>query len=188
MRYILNNSGYVEEISFTHGIECNNKICIEYTGSVPEGYENLAEWSELANINAYKVVDGELIYDSAEDTRLQDLWDNQKKVNEESLEVYSTEEKIIGTWVDGKPLYRKSVYVVVPNDTPHGITNAVFVSIRGFYKSNTSSNTFPIPSARVAYPQYQCGIYVDGTTIKFDHGEGTFGTGYITLEYTKTTD
>lgn len=81
MRYILNDSGYIEEISFTHGIVCNNKTCIEYTGSVPEGYESLAEWSDNANINAYKIVDENLVYDSTEDTRLQNLWASQQKTN-----------------------------------------------------------------------------------------------------------
>lgn len=78
MRYILNDSGFIETISFDYQVECNNKSCTEYTGSVPTGYESLAEWSELANINAYKIVNGNLTYDSNEDTRLQNLWASQQ--------------------------------------------------------------------------------------------------------------
>lgn len=78
MRYILNDEGYIETVSFTYEVECNNKTCTEYTGSVPTGYETLAEWSENANINAYKIVDGELTYDSDKDTELQALWESQK--------------------------------------------------------------------------------------------------------------
>lgn len=78
MRYILNDLGYIETISFSCEIECNGKTCTEYTGAIPTGYETLAEWSENANINAYKIVDGNLTYDSNEDTRLQNLWANQQ--------------------------------------------------------------------------------------------------------------
>ena len=85
MRYILNDEGYIETISFNYQIECNNKTCTEYTGSVPTGYESLAEWNELANINAYKVVNGELTYDSDKDTELQSLWATQKAENNISI-------------------------------------------------------------------------------------------------------
>lgn len=108
MRYILNDSGYIEAISFNNAMTCNNKSCTEYTGSVPTGYESLEEWNENANINAYKIVDGNLTYDSAEDTRLQALWESQLNANSVTTK-YSTEEQIIGTWIDGKPLYRKVI-------------------------------------------------------------------------------
>ena len=77
MRYILNDSGYIETVSFVYQVECNNKSCTEYTGSIPTGYGNLEEWNENANINAYKIVDGNLTYDSDEDARLQKLWESQ---------------------------------------------------------------------------------------------------------------
>lgn len=85
MRYILKDTGYIEEISFTHEIECNNKTCIEYTGSVPSGYESLAEWCDNANINAYKIVDGNLTYDSEEDNRLQSLWASQQMQSSDGI-------------------------------------------------------------------------------------------------------
>ena len=112
MRYILNDSGYIEAVSFNNLLECQNKTCTEYTGTIPTGYESLAEWSENANINAYKIVDGNLIYDSNEDTRLQALWESQKASStsgETNTNNYSTEEQVVGTWEDGKPIYRKAV-------------------------------------------------------------------------------
>lgn len=63
MRYILDDLGYIEEVSFGAEIICNDKSCIEYTGEVPDGYESLLEWSINANIRAYKIVDGNLVYD-----------------------------------------------------------------------------------------------------------------------------
>ena len=82
MRYILNDSGYIETVSFNGLVECNDKTCTEYTGTIPTDYENLAEWSENANINAYKIVEGNLVFDSDEDTRLQNLWTSQKQKTE----------------------------------------------------------------------------------------------------------
>lgn len=96
MRYILNDSGYIETISFTHEIECNNKTCTEYTGTTPSGYESLAEWSENANINAYKIVEGNLTYDSEEDARLQNLWASQE-ISETEIILYENSNGANGT-------------------------------------------------------------------------------------------
>lgn len=39
-------------------------------------------------------------------------------------EVYSTEETVIGTWIDGKPLYRKAV--TIENVSASNIDNSIF--------------------------------------------------------------
>ena len=80
MRYILDDLGYIEEVG-SYEMTCNNKTCTEYTGTIPEGYDSLEEWAINANIRAYKIVDGNLTYDSDRDTALQEEWakcnDNQ---------------------------------------------------------------------------------------------------------------
>lgn len=50
------------------------------------------------------------------------------KVIKKGFNGYSTDEKRIGTWVDGRPVYRKVVPVTLPSkegntSTPHGISN-----------------------------------------------------------------
>jgi hypothetical protein len=97
MRYILNDNGFIETISFNYMVECNNKLCTEYTGTTPSGYETLAEWSENANINAYKIVNGNLTYDSEEDARLKSLWASQENENDISIEVGTTTTGEAGT-------------------------------------------------------------------------------------------
>lgn len=62
MRYILDNDGYVELFSATP-MFCNGRGCTEYTGEVPVGYESVEDWAINANIRAYKIVDGNLVYD-----------------------------------------------------------------------------------------------------------------------------
>ena len=88
MRYILDSNGYIESVSCTP-IVCNNKGCTEYTGNVPEGYSSLEEWATTANVRAYKVVDGQLVYDSAKDTELQNLYKTEGNINYIEARVYS---------------------------------------------------------------------------------------------------
>lgn len=79
MRYILDNEGYIESIAFGSYIECNNKSCTEYTGSIPTGYNSLCEWADNANIRAYYLVDGNLTYDSVKDQELQAKWEQESQ-------------------------------------------------------------------------------------------------------------
>lgn len=74
MNYILDDLGYIEEISFGGEIVCSNKSCTEYNGNIPSGYETLLEWSLNANIRAYKIVNGDLVYDENKDKELQAIY------------------------------------------------------------------------------------------------------------------
>lgn len=73
MRYILDDLGYIEAVSCTY-IECSNKSCTEYTGAIPEGYESLDDWVLNANIRAYKIEDGNLVFDEARAAELEAEW------------------------------------------------------------------------------------------------------------------
>jgi hypothetical protein len=73
MRYILDSEGYVKLCSKTE-IACDNDTCTAYEGDVPEGYESIEEWVLNANINAYQVIDGQLVYDADKDAKLQEKW------------------------------------------------------------------------------------------------------------------
>lgn len=102
MRYTLNDAGYIETISFLHVVECNNKTCTEYIGTIPEGYSSLAEWSENAVIQAYKIVDGNLVYDADKENQLITQWENtpsffakQTDLDALSEEVEILDEKVV---------------------------------------------------------------------------------------------
>jgi uncharacterized protein Veg len=73
MRYILDDNGYIYSVS-CNPIECNNKGCTGYTGSVPEGYDTIEIWATTANIRAYKIVDGNLVYDADKAAALEAEW------------------------------------------------------------------------------------------------------------------
>lgn len=105
-----------------------------------------------------------------------------------SEDVYSTEETIIGTWIDGKPLYRITALVTIPGSwekildipTIEYMVCAKFVTIEpisgGYYSQypNNESNMAFKPSD---------GIWAIGT-----NSDTRNKSGYLTVEYTKTTD
>ena len=113
---------------------------------------------------------------------------------------YSTSEKIIGTWIDGKPLYEKTVTGTTITggttfDKAHGISNLNEVvdviimchdSSNGWWrKLNFAYNNGSINN------EWFGGFAIDSTNIKFQIGT-TFANNLdkyrVTLQYTKTTD
>jgi hypothetical protein len=110
MRYTLNDEGYIETISFLHAVECNNKTCTEYTGTIPEGYNSLAEWNEIAVIQAYKIVDGNLTYDPDKKNELEKEW--AKDGTEWHSATLSSSFKVYGDNSEVAPEYRRTDKVV----------------------------------------------------------------------------
>lgn len=76
-RYILDNDGYIANFYFG----CYGENCIAYEGAVPEGYESLEDWYNNANIRAYKIVDGNLVYDENRDNELQIIYEQEAENN-----------------------------------------------------------------------------------------------------------
>lgn len=110
---------------------------------------------------------------------------------------YSSEEQVIGTWIDGKPLYRK-------------VINCTYQSTAGTaYDKAFSTNITNMSQLVNAYGCAKFGdrwlplnfinrniggwnsfhVTSNGATIQV-HNDGTYPTStiYIILEYTKTTD
>lgn len=110
-----------------------------------------------------------------------------------SEEVYSTEETKIGTWIDGKPLYRKTIISnfelpfvtqVTSYNIDHNISNidkVVHVEMTDGLKH--------IPNLSKAGGTTTID-YVSSTTIEIRYINDSWSSRdwYITLEYTKTTD
>ena len=111
---------------------------------------------------------------------------------------YSETEKIVGTWIDGKPLYQKTIDCgVMPNSTTktvaHNISNIEsIVSLTGVAKNNDNVSGFiPLPLTMVGssttYQIYMKATYTD-IVFKSDSNMSEFSKSYVTLQYTKTTD
>ena len=96
MRYIIDDRGYVKYCSNNY-ITCENKTCTSYEGTIPDGYETIEEWVQNANIRAYKIVAGNLVFDAEEDARLQEEYNECTEIHHSK--VIKTTETIEGNKV-----------------------------------------------------------------------------------------
>lgn len=104
---------------------------------------------------------------------------------------YSTTEKIVGTWIDGKPLYQKTVNTgALPNNTQktvsHGLTGTYrIISIEGIALNTT--NGIYTPMVRSNGANNFAEAIVEGSNIRIETTfNGTsFTNSYVTLKYTK---
>ena len=111
--------------------------------------------------------------------------------------IYSTTEKIVGCWTDGRPVYQKTVsFGALPNKTikevNHSISNIKEV-IRAFGISNDGSDGFQIMPlvGNGSGIAYQVSLKITKTKIicRCDEDmESFYPNTYVTLQYTKTTD
>lgn len=116
-----------------------------------------------------------------------------EKINEMTEDVYSTEETRIGTWINGKPLYRKVVeFGTLPNATQEGVEIGSGLQIKKIYGYcyRSSDNTiFPIPYVSVSNIAYCIQTTVSNNVLYIKTSDNWSElTGTIILEYTKTTD
>lgn len=112
---------------------------------------------------------------------------------------FSTEEKVVGKWVDGKPLYRKTlIFTDTINsgsllEKHHGIKNVrfIFPDLSASFMLNTNGTGWPLPLTNY-YGNFdnRVGLHIDETDIMMyaDTGWGSGWTKVVTALYTKTTD
>lgn len=186
MKYILDSSGYIESAS-CNPISCDDKVSQEYKGSIPDGYSSLDEWILNANIRAYKITSGNLVYDSARDAALQAEWEQTQHFN-----AYSTTETLIGTWIDGKPIYRTVLQINAISTSNSDLANIQYLHIDSLVSMNAILYTdiggkFPVPLYDSA-SNYSVLFISDAGRIRgrASIGNGTFKKMLVTLEYTKT--
>lgn len=110
---------------------------------------------------------------------------------------YSTSEKIVGSWVDGKPLYQKTInFGAGPNNTTknvaHGISNIGRVcDIKVNMTKPTTSFAFPdvvLGSTLSLTQNVRCYVTGDNVIINSQQRDISDMDIIVTLQYTKTTD
>ena len=114
-------------------------------------------------------------------------------INDINKEYYSKNEQIIGTWIDGKPIYRRVVTNTARKEVgsfsiAHNISNIDTVTKVSGIQYYTAKEHYPFPlyynnTAKISYIKD-----VDDTNINIYFGDTWVGTTYIIVEYTKTTD
>ena len=107
---------------------------------------------------------------------------------------YSLDEQVVGIWIDGKPLYQKTVACgALPNNTTktiaHGISNVDFIA-NGWGYSDNGTQLFPIPFTNNDNVGSQVMLNITRTdiTLRTSVDRSSFTKTYVTIQYTKTTD
>ena len=109
---------------------------------------------------------------------------------------YSTDEHIIGTWIDGKPIYEKCIplsnLIGGDNTIQHNISNLEkVVSVGGYIISNDTQTCNPIPCPSQASGWNARIRDITSTIFIFELGSGIaayYSSGVAIFQYTKTTD
>ena len=106
---------------------------------------------------------------------------------------YSTAETRVGTWIDGKPIYRKVFHITNPakTNTNYAIVSSSLdacVALYGYMKINDGT-AVPVPqtdsSSTYSVLLVNASGYLRG---RFSYADGLPVSVYVTVEYTKTTD
>lgn len=119
---------------------------------------------------------------------INDIEDNISTITD-----YSTTEKVIGTWVDNKPIYRKVVkFGAMPNtaskDIPHNISNiGITVNCYGMAVRSSDKRALTIPDS-IPGGEINCGVTDTNVNVTTHSDRSSFNDSHIIIEYTKTTD
>lgn len=185
MRYILDDSGYIDSVSCTP-FNCKDKSCQEYTGTIPSGYETLAEWAQNANIRAYKLVAGNLTYDEAKAAELEAEWEIAANGITTGQEVATNE------FIDGKRVYVKRVSCgALPNagqkTIEHGLdyANITIIEFKGIAKYNNIYIPLPTIDAKTANYNIQVYIHTNRIIINTSDNKSNYTESYVTIKYIK---
>jgi hypothetical protein len=125
-------------------------------------------------------------------TTVADALDGMYRINSFQTD-YSTEEKVVGKWIDGKPIYQKTLtgtFTSSANQSiPHGIANfEQAINVFGYLESSSSNVDYNIPIGFYNGTQY-FGVFFDSTNLQARIQTVYYGRSYnITVQYTKTTD
>lgn len=111
--------------------------------------------------------------------------------------VYSTEEIVVGRWLDGKPIYKKTITIQIDGasditNAPHNISNLDnVIRYEAFFKEGTTTRYMPQFYNDMS-PTYAINVYLIGSElVQVVYGQWAKNIKpliYTTLYYTKTTD
>lgn len=105
---------------------------------------------------------------------------------------YSTTEKIVGSWIDGKPLYQKTInFGALPNNTTKTVSSGTSVSsvkrLWGFAYNNNTFVNLPHVGVGDMVAANSISLYAAGSSVGVKTGTDRtdLTTCYITIQYTK---
>lgn len=114
---------------------------------------------------------------------------------------YSLEEQVIGSWINGKPLYQKTFSTTIPTyNSDKSFTPVLtieniesMVNYKGFYIANNDTVVLPYASGEYngnTSGGFHCSLFQRNNQIMMTQGFSNISgkSLYITMQYTKTTD
>ena len=108
---------------------------------------------------------------------------------------YSTEEQVVGTWIDGKPVYQKTLQTgaIQSGQAKNVLSDSTIdsvIDIWGFGIQENSSIIIPVPRAGGTSGVVAIGWFFNAGNLKIElsNNQIAISNSFITLQYTKTTD
>lgn len=102
---------------------------------------------------------------------------------------YSTDEQVVGTWIDGSTLYERTYSYSISSETSQEIatldSNIIVKEVKGIIHNNGNDMTIPWIDASFFYNIYNTSAH-KLTAIKKNTGDWTSQTVEVTIRYTKT--
>ena len=123
---------------------------------------------------------------------IQGLWRNKNGRNNftdwgGSLN-FSTDEQIVGRWIDGKPVYQKSYHI-------NRAASSANCIIDSSLNRTTTVPIFTVGYLKISNGNWisagyygRCNFIIDENGFGVNTGDYSFSDVYVTIQYTKTTD
>ena len=118
---------------------------------------------------------------------------DKSEVTANNKHTFSTSEKEIGTWINGKKLYRKTIYFgALPNTTiksvAHNVSgySEIWVDESHSYVISTENRFFPVNYPSSSENKYAWECYTKGSTVEMKtNANRTSFSAIVTILYTK---
>ena len=157
---------------------------------------SVVDANKVAQITSYKEV-SKAQYDALPASKLTDnvlycINDQATADTTVAPIIYSTDEREIGVWTNGKPLYQKTFSISnITVDSWQSITHSIsnlseVVKFGGDFQRNSDGNIFSVPYIEAG--SVYIAVQVSSTLIYYRVNGITTGKINITIQYTKTTD
>lgn len=172
----------------------SNGMVQAYVSGMNNSYATSSDRNKIRITNSSVNFSGYTVYITAQYTK---TTDSANSFNYGDPNEYSTTEKIVGSWIDGKPLYQKTISCgALPNNTitrlSHGISNlAKVIDIQGRSESTTSSpaikgiNIPYVGDSSTAKNPVECWVEPTNLVLRTYMDLSSFTNTYVTLRYTK---
>lgn len=178
-------------LNYASDLHTTSKTIIGAINELAQGSGQSLDTLNDVDIDAQTLTDGQgIVYDATAQK-----WKNGAVSGGHT---YSTTEHIVGTWIDGSPVYEKTQYIsALPSSVgdwvnyPHGISNfdrLISVSATAYNSDVPQQLNIPNVSATGGTPTMagQITISVSDTNIAFIVGQDRSSwEAYVTIQYTK---